>query len=724
MSKDTVFSIDKTVKNDNEIVGVLSLTIKLDNLVEKINSINYSDTGYINILSPKNVFINNPQNPDWHLKSVDELGLEVFKNIDAYNGSFFEGELNNKRKIFNLYISPDNGWKYISVVNRSEVLGQSRELINLLVLIYFIVLGILLSFAIIIANYITKPIGLISQQMNHMSKFKFNIKKDQALEKHIYSKDEIGEITRSLFAMKDNFIELEKNIEKMDYEIKNIDVNSDDVYQLELSKDNPFEKVTNSINDLLTRVYNYVSQIQKYNKEINEKNELLQLSEEELIAQVKEIDSQKEYISFIADHDPLTGLANRRVFNEKLEYAIRNKQSISILLIDLDNFKSINDSHGHVFGDEILKHFSEKLNKLSSDFVFISRFGGDEFLILFNNHLADISLDRFINKIFEIFEEEFKIGEISVNVNLSIGITQSPKDSQDIEQLIMNADMALYEVKENGKNSFAYFTSEINDKLKKKMEIISILEEVITNDGFKMVYQPQIEVSSGKVCGFEALVRLKDYHISPGEFIPVAEDNGFMVKMGRRITEIVIKDMARWREEGHEIKPVSINFSVVQMLDHTYSEFLLNTLNNYSIDPSLIIIEITENIFIENKKETITFLKKLKSRGIRIAIDDFGTGFSSLSYLTFLPLDILKLDRSLCVKFLELDNLAIMDSLIALVHSLDLKVVAEGIENGTQVARLVKGKCDMIQGYYYDKPLESNEAKNKIHHIYKTKKKS
>jgi len=720
VSKDTVFSIDKAVKKDNEIMGVLSLTIKLDTLVEKINSINYSDSGYINILSPKNVFINNPKNPNWHLKSIEELGLEIFKNIDAYDGGSYEGELDNERKVFNVYISPHNGWKYISVINRSEVLGQSRELMNLLILTYFVLLGILISLALIIANNITKPIRLISKHMHYISKFKFNKKKDQALQKYLKSKDEIGEITNVLFEMKDNFIELEKNIEKMDYEIKNIDVNSDDVYKLELSKNNPFESVTHSINDLLTRVYDYISQIQKYNIKIKEKNDLLKLSEEKLIGKIKEIDKQNEYISFIAEHDNLTGLPNRRVFNEKLKNAISNSYSISILLIDLDNFKSINDSHGHVFGDKVLKHIGEKLNEISNDAVFISRFGGDEFLILFNNNLAEITLKTFVNQIFNLFKDDFIIGEVLVNVNLSIGITQSPKDSQDIEQLIMNADMALYEVKANGKNNFAFFSKHINAKLKNKVKIIKILENALSNDGFKMVYQPQIDINTGKVEAFEALLRLKEYNISPGEFIPIAEDNGLMMKIGRKITEAVVQDMAGWVKDGYELKPVSINYSVVQMLDHNYNEFLINTLNKYSIDPSLICIEITENIFIENKQETISFINSLKTKGIKIAIDDFGTGFSSLSYLTYLPLDIVKLDRSLCVKFLELDNLAIMDSLIDLIHSLKLKVVAEGIENRTQVARLKKGKCDMIQGYYYDKPLEKNQAKNKIQHIYKS----
>jgi diguanylate cyclase (GGDEF)-like protein len=554
--------------------------------------------------------------------------------------------------------------------------------------------------------------------MHEMANYKFSAKKDQELKKYQFVNDEIGEITDALFIMQNSFIDLENKIEKMDQEIKTIDVNNESIYQLELSKENPFHSVTHSINDLLLRVYDYIKQIQEYNEEISEKNELLQSSEEELIAQVKEIDSQKEYISFLADHDPLTGLANRRIFNENLHSAIQENYQVSILLIDLDNFKSINDSLGHVFGDKVLKYIGKQFEEVSNKSVFISRFGGDEFLILFNNELADESLEDFIHRLFNVFKEDFMIENIAVNINFSIGISQSPKDSRDIDQLIMNADMALYEVKDNGKNNFAYFTDAIDEKLKCSLEIKNILDEAIVNDGFKMVYQPQVEMQSGKVYAFEALVRLKNHTTTPDQFIAVAEDNGLIIKIGRLITEKVIKDMRSWMNKGYSLKPVSINFSVVQMHDQGFKDFLMETLKKYKIDPSLIIIEITENIFIDNRIATVKFLEDLKSEGIKIAVDDFGTGFSSLSYLTFLPLDILKFDRSLCVKFLALENIAIMDSLIDLAHSLKLKVVAEGIEEYEQAFRLAKGKVDIIQGYYYDKPLEAEDVKTKINHVY------
>jgi diguanylate cyclase (GGDEF)-like protein len=721
VTKDTVFSIDKRVEKDDSIVGVLSLTISLGTLMEKINEIDYDNSSYINILSPNNIFINSPENIDWHLKSVEELEITEFKNINDYNGSYFEGEIDGKRKVFNVYISPENGWKYISVVNRSEVLRQSEELMSILIITYFITLIILLIFVVLIANNIIKPIGLISTHMHKMANYKFSAKKDQALEKYQFTGDEIGEITEALFIMQNSFVDLEKNIEKMDQEIKTIDVNNESTYQLELSEENLFEDVKHSINELLLKVYDYIKQIEGYNQEISEKNELLQSSEEELIAQVKEIDTQKEYISFLADHDVLTKLPNRRLFKEELRNATEKNQFVSILLIDLDNFKSINDSLGHVFGDKVLNHIGRQFEKISTKSVFISRFGGDEFLILFKNDLAEEKLEDFIQRVFDLFKEDFIIDNIAVNVNFSIGISQSPKDSKNIDQLIMNADMALYEVKDNGKNSFAYFTDAIDEKLKSTLEIKNILDEAIANEGFKMVYQPQVEMSSGKVYAFEALVRLKNHAARPDQFIPIAEDNGLIIKIGRIITEEVIKDMRSWLNEGCNLKPISINFSVVQMHDQGFKDFLMKTLEKYNIDPNLIIIEITENIFIDNRISTIKFLEDLKYEGIKIAVDDFGTGFSSLSYLTFLPLDILKFDRSLCVKFLALENIAIMDSLIDLAHSLKLKVVAEGIEEYEQVFRLAKGKVDMIQGYYYEKPLEYDDVKLKMEHIYEDK---
>jgi EAL domain-containing protein (putative c-di-GMP-specific phosphodiesterase class I) len=239
----------------------------------------------------------------------------------------------------------------------------------------------------------------------------------------------------------------------------------------------------------------------------------------------------------------------------------------------------------------------------------------------------------------------------------------------------------------------------------------------------RLTKDPELRYTSTNntaVCGFTIAVnrRIKQDGQPEADFIAIAEEDGMIIEIGRIVTELVLKQMYDWKEKGLVLKPVSINFSTIQIQDHEYKEFLLEKLEKYEIDPKLIVIEITESIFLENKETTIVFLNELRSYGIKIAVDDFGTGYSSLSYLTFLPIDAIKLDRTLNIKFLELENISVMDSLISLAHSLNLKVVAEGIEEKEQVKRLIVGKCDVIQGFYFCGPLEAEDVKINYNKIY------
>jgi EAL domain-containing protein (putative c-di-GMP-specific phosphodiesterase class I) len=249
----------------------------------------------------------------------------------------------------------------------------------------------------------------------------------------------------------------------------------------------------------------------------------------------------------------------------------------------------------------------------------------------------------------------------------------------------------------------------MNEQIKKS-NIENVLRDAIENDGFKMVYQPQVDVKTGQIYGYEALLRLKASNLSPAEFIDIAEKNGTIIKIGRIVTEKVIEQLYEWKSAGLDIKPVAINFSANQLQDGDYILFINELLKKKDIDAKYLEIEITENIFLENKQATLIFLEQVHKMGIKIAIDDFGTGYSSLNYLTFLPVNIIKLDRSLNMKFLEIENVKVMDSLISLFHSLGLTVIAEGIETADQVKRLKKANCDYIQGYYFSKPVEADQV--------------
>lgn len=710
VTNDLVFAITKSIVKDGKRLGVVSLTIKLESLIAEINSMKNEQAGYINILSSQNVFINSPYNEEWVLKTIDEVDVKAFKNFEAHDGNYFEGEIDGIERVFNVYVSPVSGWTYISVIDKSVVLEQSGILTFLIFVIYFITFLIIFIIVLIISNYITKPTLEIAHMINEMATFKFDKFKNKSFEKYTHQKDEIGEITRALDTMQENFGELESNMIKMDEQIKTVDIDGPKAYQLVLSENNPFLRISSSVNDLLLKVHNSIAEVRKANDEITYKNDLLVNKEEVLTVKLEEIESQKEYIRYLAEHDPLTNLPNRRKFREILKAVLERDGKGTVVLLDLDNFKGINDTLGHIFGDKVLQHISQKIQEFIAGNVFVSRFGGDEFLLLFegeNSHEETINYIQFLQN---HFTNIFSIDNHNIKIEFSVGVSVFPDDSQDINELIMYADLALYTIKNSGKNNYAFFNQEMAEHLKFKQSTKEILRAAIVNDGFKVLYQPIVDIATGEIVSFEALLRLKEHNISPNIFIEIAEEEGLIITIGRMVTQKVVEQLVSWKNAGMLLKPVSINFSAVQIHDHLYKDFLFELLRTNEIDPKLIIIELTENIFLENTDYTIELMENLREQGVKIAIDDFGTGYSSLFYLTYLPIDYVKLDRELCLKFLELENISVMDSLISLIHSLNLKVIAEGIEDYEHVRRLIVGKCDAVQGYYFSMPIEPDEV--------------
>jgi diguanylate cyclase (GGDEF)-like protein len=453
------------------------------------------------------------------------------------------------------------------------------------------------------------------------------------------------------------------------------------------------------------------TQLEKVNHELNDKNILLTASQQELKDKLRKINLKTHYIKFLAFHDSLTKLPNRREFNNKLQQALMHSENGAILLLDLDNFKSINDTNGHVFGDQILVKVANKLQKLANKNVFISRFGGDEFIVLVRKANA---LSSFIQQVDAIFAHPFITDNISIEITYSMGIARFPHDGHEAEQLIMCADIAMYTVKSKGKNNQCYFDLKMKEHLIYRTEIEKALKDAIANEGFKILYQPQVSLTSGEIIAYEALLRLKNKAYSPGEFIPVAEESGYVNAIGRFVTKEVITQIASWQKDSLKVKPVSINFSPKQLYDKDYLKLLNHWLDAYQVSPSMIEIEVTESIFVENIKATTNYLNELRNMGIKISIDDFGTGYSSINYLTFMPISKLKLDSSLSKKFLSDQSNSVIKSIISLAHSLSLEVVAEGIEDQASMYQLKALNCDIIQGYYFSKPLDVSEIQNNI----------
>jgi diguanylate cyclase (GGDEF)-like protein len=709
VSNEMVISFTKHIMNGDHKVGVIGISVRLEDLMNNINGIQIGDTGYILLLSPEHRFLVSPEYPDWVMKTSEELGLHNFKDLITKKDTSFEAELDGVTRVFNVITSKESGFHLVSVVNKSEILHTANEITTILNTIYIITFIFIFIIVYQLSRTITKPILEISSVIHRMTHFDFNIDDHKNIKRYTTQNDEIGIVAKALVKMHHNYYELMEQVHSINDAIKNIDIEKKNSFRLSLSKDNPFHSIISSMNILLDKIHQYFDQLKATNSEILTKNELLTSSEEELMAQLDEINQQKDYIHYLAFHDPLTGLPNRRRFTEKLNSKISHGQFGAVILLDLDDFKGINDTLGHMFGDRVLESIAQRIEEAVDYKIFVSRFGGDEFLILIETDQDYKYIEDSIKKIKHIFDEKITIEEHHIDVHFSMGISLFPKDSTDVDQLVVYADLAMYSVKNAGKNDYQFFDIRMMDDQMKKSNIEIILREAIDQDGFHIVYQPQIDIKTGQVNCYEALLRLRDYSISPTEFIDIAEKNGSIIRIGRIVTEKVIQQLSSWKNEGQKIKPVSINFSAHQLHDGDYINYINSLLSQYGIDARYIEIEITENIFLENRNATLLFLKQLKELGIQIAIDDFGTGYSSLNYLTFLPVDKIKLDRSLNLKFLEMDNIKVMDSLISLVHSLNLTVTAEGIETLDHVKRLQKGGCDYIQGYYFSKPLDADQ---------------
>lgn len=441
----------------------------------------------------------------------------------------------------------------------------------------------------------------------------------------------------------------------------------------------------------------------------------------ELFGIILNITSEKEreeYVEFFAQHDFLTKLPNRMFFMEVLQNELLKGNKGALMIFDIDDFKSINDTLGHAYGDELLKQVARRLDGIASEKVFIARMGGDEFLILIKGAETALDVESHIGAIRTALTEEFTYNGFDEYINYSMGITFYPKDSNNINQLMMNADTAMYKVKKNGKNNCIFYHEDMKKEIKEKKEIEMVLRQAAKDGDFMLYYQPQVDVRTGEVVGYEALIRMKGYTVSPAVFIPIAEDTGDIIEIGRWVAREAIGQMARWKEEGLGEKTVAINYSGKQLRDHGYVDYVKELLRSYEISPEYLEIEITEGILLENNDHTLAFLQEVKDAGMKIALDDFGTGYSSLSYLTFLPVNKIKLDKSINDKFLDYEDITVMESIISLAHGLNLTITAEGIEEEEKFFRLKECGCDYIQGYLFSKPLIEEDARKLFHHVF------
>jgi len=423
--------------------------------------------------------------------------------------------------------------------------------------------------------------------------------------------------------------------------------------------------------------------------------------------------ADEELIRYQANYDSLTALPNRNLFLDRINIALkqaeRNSNQLALLLLDLDRFKWINDTLGHKAGDIILQETAKRLKDSVRESDTVARLGGDEFAIILPDlsHVSDA--ENIANKIFSAFNPPLSIDGHEIHISGSIGITFFPDDADNIDNLQMNADSAMYSAKEAGRNRFHYFTPQLQAKAERHLLLINYLQQALKRDEFEVYYQPIIDQLSQKIVSAEALIRWNQPQlgfISPEEFIPLAESSGLIYAIGDWVVERVAKNMQRWQQLRLQPINISINKSAHQFSNDNCHEEWADIFKRHSIDVNRITVEITESVFMERGHEHVKKLLEMQKQGMKISLDDFGTGYSSLSYLKRFPVDILKIDRSFIRDVIDDSSDAMLvEMIISLAERMNINVIAEGVETKEQLAFLQKHDCRYIQGYFFSKPL-------------------
>lgn len=469
------------------------------------------------------------------------------------------------------------------------------------------------------------------------------------------------------------------------------------------------------------RVYGRIYLCDKFSGEaFSAEDELLALSFAHSLSlvldnarELQEIKQTQDKLDYLAHFDSLTGLPNRDLLTDRVKQAMtharRFKVTVALLFIDLDHFKNINDSLGHAAGDELLQAVAQRMSNCVRDGDTVARLGGDEFIILLPalNGVADAA--TVANKILLALEPPFQLRGQKTFSSASIGISIFPNDSAEMEDLLRNADTAMYHAKAIGRNNYQFFTYTLNETVQKRMHLERLLRQALDNEEFHLVYQPQLDIRNGNIIGAEALLRWKNPVLGvvpPGEFIPLAEDTGLIVPLGEWVLRSACVQAKRWADEGLEALRVAVNLSIRQFRQPEFTALVNRILAETGLPPELLELEITESIMMQDVTATVVTMQELKKLGVYFSIDDFGTGYSSLSYLKRLPIDMLKIDQSF-VRDIATDSndAAIVSAITALANSLHLNVIAEGVESSEQIEFLRERGCHMVQGYFFSKPM-------------------
>jgi diguanylate cyclase (GGDEF)-like protein/PAS domain S-box-containing protein len=434
------------------------------------------------------------------------------------------------------------------------------------------------------------------------------------------------------------------------------------------------------------------------------------------IGVLNDISEQRRYeteLAYNASHDVLTGLPNRSLLEDRLKQGCqisqRYSRSLAVMFIDLDGFKPINDSMGHGVGDQILIEVARRMNQQVRPGDTVARLGGDEFVVILPDLAREEDVLLVVDRVIESIARPYKIAKIELRITASIGITLSDGSVEDPMLLIQQADLAMFKAKQQGRNNYQWYTEDLNLKVSERVTLRNALQKAIEAEAFELYYQPQIDGRSGRIIGYEALLRWQHAEhgfISPAQFVPLAEDTGQIIPLSEWVLSTACQTARKLIDQGYRDGVMAVNVSPVQFQRSNFVETVQAALDKAGLPADHLELEITETVLLDNAERAIFTLHALKSLGVRIAIDDFGTGFSSLNYLKRLPVDKVKIDRSFVQEVISDSNdAAITQGIISMAHHLKLKVIAEGVETEPQFAFLKKSHCDEFQGFYFAKPM-------------------
>jgi diguanylate cyclase (GGDEF) domain len=641
--------------SDNTSVGYIVSLIQLSYFDRFLDEITFGNTGHAILLDKSGNIL---YHPDKTLIGSKISSAHLADMVHEYNkgqlqlSGTFEYNFDGSDQVFGYCVIPDLDWVLLVKQNVSEIKSMTNVIFILLAVICAVLLIFIVLFANAMSKRFTEPIIALRDAMRTASDG------DLTVHTNIKSRNELGELSKSFNKM--------LHIIKTNYE------------------------------DLASM-------------------------HEELLLNEEQLRNNYDHIEYLAYHDTLTNLPNKLAFLDYVNAALvsspgSNKMH-AIYFIDLDNFKTINDTLGHEYGDSLLIHTAKILTSVGTNGM-LAKTGGDEFLIFRENISSKSEAIQFASNIIERFREPIDLDGESVYISISIGIAIYPDNGLSPNTLIKNADIAMYKSKETGKNKYTLFDTKMEEELNRNINIIEVLRNAIDNKDIYVQYQPQYDLATNSIIGFEALMRIRSDrlgYISPDEFIPIAEESGLIVELSKWLIKEACKLNKKLMDNGVPPKLVSVNISSVQINHPGFVESLSEILKETGLPPEYLVLEITESTLVSSITDSTKLLTDLQNMGLKISLDDFGTGYSSLNYLTSMPINTLKIDKSFIQHICTSKKDAhIAELIISLAHNLQIKVVAEGVENKEQLELLREKNCDYVQGFVFSPPLHPEELEDLI----------